>query len=43
MRQLLAQLISLLLRRFGYAKLQQDVLRLVELRRIFFQIRYSLV
>jgi len=40
--QLLAQLISLLLRPFGYAKLQEDVLRLVELRRLFFHIRYSL-
>ena len=39
---LLAQLISLLLRPFGYAKLQEDVLPLVELRRIFFPIRYSL-
>ena len=41
-RQLLAQLISCLLRPFGYAKLQEDVLGLVELRRIFFHIRYSL-
>jgi len=40
--QLLAQLISLLLHPFGYAKLQEDVLRLVELRGIFFHIRYSL-
>jgi len=40
--QLLAQLISLLLRPFGYAKLQEDVPRLVELRRILFHIRYSL-
>jgi len=40
--QLLAQLISLLLRPFGYTKLQEDVLRLVELRHIFFHIRYSL-
>ena len=35
---LFAQLISLLLRPFGDAKLQEDVLRLVELRRIFFHI-----
>jgi len=40
--QLLAQLISLLLRPLGYAKPQEDVLRLVEPRRIFFHIRYSL-
>ena len=40
--QLLAQLISLLLYPFGYAKLQENILRLVELRRIFFHIRYSL-
>jgi len=40
--QLLVQLISLLLRPFGYAKLQEDVLHLVELRRIFFHIRYCL-
>jgi len=40
--QLLAQLISLLLRPFEYAKLQEDVLRPVVLRRIFFHIRYSL-
>jgi len=40
--QLLAPLISLLLRPFGYAKLPEDVLRLVKLRRIFFHIRYSL-
>ena len=40
--QLLALLISLLLRPFGYAKLQEDVLGIVELRRIFFHIRYSL-
>ena len=40
--QLLAQLISLLLRPFQYAKLQEDVLRLVEVRRIFFHIRYTL-
>jgi len=40
--QLLTQLISLLLCPLGYAKLQEDVLRLVELRRIFFHIRYSL-
>jgi len=32
--QLLAQLISLLLRPFGYGKLQEDPLPLVELRRI---------
>jgi len=40
--QLLVQLISLLLRPFRYVKLQDDVLCLVELRRIFFHIRYSL-
>ena len=39
---LLAQLISLLLRPFGYAKLEEDVLPLVELRGIFFHIRCSL-
>ena len=41
-RQFLAQLISLLLRPLGYAKLQEVVLPLVQLRRIFFHIRYSL-
>jgi len=40
--QHLAQLISVLLRPLGYAKLQEDILRLVELHRIFFHIRYSL-
>jgi len=40
--QLLTQLISLLLCPFGYAKLQEDVLPLVELRLIFFPLRYSL-
>jgi len=40
--QLLAQLISLLMCPFGYSKLQEDVLWLVELRRIFFHIRLSL-
>jgi len=40
--QLLAQLISLLLRLFEYAKLQEDVLCLMELGYIFFHIRYSL-
>ena len=40
--QLLVQLISLLLHPFEYAKLDEDVLRLVELGRIFFHIRYSL-
>jgi len=40
--QLIAQLISVLLRPFGFAKLQEDVFRLVELRRILFHIRYSL-
>ena len=40
--QLFAQLIWLLLHPFGYAKLQEDVLRHVELCRIFCHIRYSL-
>ena len=40
--QRLTQLISLLLHPFGYAKLKDDVLRLVELRHILFHIRYSL-
>ena len=40
--QLLAQLVSLLLRPFAYAKLQEDVFRLVEPRCVFFHIRYSL-
>ena len=40
--QLLAQLFSLLLRPFGYAKLQDDVFRLVEPRRVFLHIRHSL-
>ena len=40
--QLLAQPISLLLCPFGYAKLLEDILRLVEQRRIFFHIRNSL-
>jgi len=39
--QLLAQHISLHLRLLGCAKLQEDVLRHVELHRIFFHIRYS--
>ena len=42
MTELLAQLISVLLRPFGYLKLHEDVLHLVELRRIFFHIRVSL-
>ena len=37
--QLLAQLVSLLLRSFGYAKLQEDIFRLMEPRRVFFHIR----
>ena len=40
--QRLAQLHSLLLRPLRYATLQEDGLRLVELRRPFFHIRYSL-
>ena len=40
--QLLPQLVSLLLRPFGYAKLQEDVFGLVQPRRVFFHIRYSL-
>jgi len=40
--QRLAELISLLLRPFGYVKRQEDVLHLVEQRRIFLHIRYSL-
>ena len=40
--QLLAQLVSLLLRSFGYAKLQEDIFGLVEPHHVFFHIRYSL-
>ena len=40
--QLLAPLVSLLLCQFGYAKLPEDVFRLVEPRRVFFHIGYSL-
>ena len=39
---LLAQLVSLLLPLFGYTKLQEDILRPMERRRVFFHIRYSL-
>jgi len=42
MTELLVQLISFLLRMFGYVKLQEDILHLLELHRIFFHRRYSL-
>ena len=42
MAHLLVPLVYLVLGPFRYAKLQEHVLRLVELRRIFFHIRFSL-